>query len=95
MKIADAMKIINDDDVNRGFMVGFEKHEDGCFSSDNFPDKNGGEKLIDTEEKAWELARQFADSTGDDIVNIYVKDHNFSPVHNYQEKMIRKFRRLT
>ena len=59
--------------------------------SHHFPDKHGGEPLIKTEEEAWRLANRFASATGNDIVNIYVVDSQWSPVKDYNLKRIRKY----
>ena len=85
MKLEKALEIIGEREEKiefseSGFMVDFERHERPFLRSDHFPDKHGGELLISDEQKAWELAEKFAKATGDDIVNIYVVDSNFSPV---------------
>lgn len=89
MKLKDAMEII--DKKEEGFMVGFELREGGMLKSDNFPDKHAGEDLIPTEAEAWELAERFARATGNDVVNIYVKDNKFNPVQGYTSKKIRHY----
>lgn len=77
----------------KGFMVSFEKSNGSILASDHFPDKHAGEALIKTEKEAWKLAKRFADSTDKDTyVNIYVTDHTFSPVKNYDKFIIRKLR---
>jgi len=83
MKMDDALEIIKG-----GFMVSFEHAGDGFLRSDHFPDKHGNEELIKTEEKAWELARQFAEKTFGKCVNVYVIKSDFRPVDGYKEKMI-------
>lgn len=87
MKFLDALRIINGD---QGFMVAFERVTGHIRLRDHFPDKHAGEKLIVTEELAWEYARKFADNAPDSIVNIYVTHHDFVPVAGYQEKMLRR-----
>lgn len=87
MKMQDAMKIINKSD---GFMVHFEKIEGSVLCSDYFPEKNSGEKLIETEYLAWQLAEKFANKTDSIIVNIYVVDSNFIPVEGYNSKILKK-----
>ena len=91
MKMAEAIKILNS---KKGFMVSFEKKENGALIADYFPDKRLGEKLIATEKQAWKLATRFAEATSGDgkYVNIYVVDSNFFPVEGYEDKKM--FRRL-
>lgn len=99
MKYQDAMEIIRKNEKrprlskkpNEGFMVSFEKRMGGVLASHHFPDKHGGEPLIKTEEEAWRLANRFASATGNDIVNIYVVDSQWSPVKDYNLKRIRKY----
>lgn len=87
MKYHEALKIINKE-PDRGFMVSFEWRRDGMLYSDHFPDKHAGEKLIETEEEAWVLARKFAANTKGRCVNIYVVKSNFVPVAGYKSKYI-------
>lgn len=89
MKMWEAMDIINKKDKEYGFMVSFEHAGDGFLRSDHFPDKHASEKLIPTEEEAWELAHRFARQTKDKCVNIYVIDQNFSPVNGYKTRKIK------
>lgn len=85
MKYHEALKVINEG-LNQGFMVSFE-WKDGCIlGSDHFPDKHAGEKLIETEEEAWELARKFARKTKGKCVNIYVIKSDFTPVEGYKSQ---------
>ena len=88
MKMQDAIKII-DDAEKQGFMVSFEHAKGGMLLGDYFPDKHAGEKLIESEEIAWLLARQFAAKTRGKCVNIYVVDANFNPVKGYRERTIK------
>ena len=86
MKMVDAMKIIEGN--GNGFMVGFE-WIDGCIlRSDHFPDKHGGEPLISTEDRAWVLAKAFANKMKGKIKNVYVVDFSFNPVPGYKIKML-------
>lgn len=87
MKMLEALKIINDSKVY-GYMVNFERVEVRLLYRDYFPDIHAGEKLIETEEKAWELANAFAKSTKCKCFNIYVTDKNFNPVPGYENKKI-------
>ncbi len=87
MKYEEALEII--ENKEKGFMVSFEKRKGGLLISDYFPDKHDGEDLIKTEEEAWDLAERFSKATGDDIVNIYVIDHTFSPVSGYSNKKLK------
>lgn len=91
MEMKDAENIMNNDPVNLlgGFMVSFERVMGGMLHSDHFPDKRGGEDLIETEEEAWILARKFAEKTKGSSVNIYVIGDNFIPVNGYEEKYIK------
>lgn len=86
MKFVDALRIING---NQGFMVAFERIDGNLRCSDHFPEKAAGEKLIVTEELAWDYARKFADHAPDTIINIYVVHGDFVPVGHYQERMLR------
>lgn len=90
MKIKEALKII-EEPTNKGFMVSFQVMERSVSRSDYFPDKHAKEKLIETEEEAWDLARKFADKTNSNYVNIYVIDSNFSPVKGYSEKKLKSY----
>lgn len=87
MKYYEALKIINED-MNLGYMITFEWKKNGMLYSDHFPDKYAGEKLIETEEEAWVLARKFAEKTKGKIVNIYVIHKDFTPVKNYKDQYI-------
>lgn len=87
MKYAEAMKIIKEG-LNPGFMVHFDEIQGCCLCGKYFPDKHAGEKLLESEELAWDLARQFAARTYGKYVNIYVIDGDFYPVPGYEKKMI-------
>jgi hypothetical protein len=91
MKMSEAIEIMNNSPKGKldGYMVSFEKREGGVLRSDYFPDKHAGEELIKTEEEAWRLARLFASSTDDSIVNIYVVGSDFIPVAGYSEKKLK------
>ncbi len=89
MKYQEALNIIKEKE-KLGFMISFEKHIGSILESDHFPDKHAGEDLIQTEREAWELAEQFANATGDDIVNIYVIDKDFGPVEGYREMKLKR-----
>jgi len=88
MKYDEALKIINED-INSGYMVAFEWKKGCMLHSDYFPDKHAGEKLIETEEEAWALAKKFADKTKGKVVNVYVVYENFIPVKNYKDRYIK------
>lgn len=75
----------------KGFMVEFERRSNGMLISGHFPDKHAGDRLIKTEEKAWELARMFADGHHEDYVNIYVIKEDFCPVEAFEEKILKKY----
>jgi hypothetical protein len=89
MKYKEALQIIKDSTKNQGFMVSFEKVKEGILTSDYFPDKHNGEDLLPSEEAAWDLALKFARATRNKCVNIYVIDHDFSPVEGYRENIIK------
>ena len=91
MKMKDALKMIDDSKkIETGFMVSFEKRERGMLVSDHFPDKHAGEPLLESEEIAWKLAKDFA-KVSDHYVNIYVTDSSFSPVKGYDKKELNKY----
>lgn len=87
MKMQTAMGMINN--KPKGFMVHFEWIDRGCLSSDYFPDKHADEPLIETEYEAWKLAHKFARVTKGKACNIYVIDHTFSPVKDYEDREIK------
>lgn len=87
MKMSKALEII--ESKPNGYMVSFEHAGDGFLRSDHFPELWDGEKLIETEEEAWELARKFAAKTTGKCVNIYVIDSKFRPVANFKDKEIK------
>ena len=88
MKYNEALKIINKD-LDSGFMVEFEWAHEGMLISDHFPDKCAGEKLLETEEEAWGLARKFAHKTKGRCINIYVIKSDFRPVEGYKLQYIK------
>jgi hypothetical protein len=85
MKMSEALNVIKN---KSGFMVQFEWCGDGFLRGDYFPDYHAGEKLIETEAEAWELAEKFANATKGKTCNIYVLKENFSPVEDYKEREI-------
>lgn len=87
MKMSEALDYINNEP--QGFMVNFEWCGDGFLRSDHFPDKWGGEELIESEDKAWRLAYEFARATKGRTANIYVTDHKLKPLPDHMEKMIK------
>lgn len=89
MKLKEAMSII--DEKEKGFMVHFDVSDGRVKYSDYFPDKHAGEKLIKTEEEAWDLAKRFANAAPDNYNNIYVIDNNFSPVFDYDSKKLKRY----
>ena len=91
MKTSKALKIMKMlPKSKKGFMVSFEKAEGNILRSDHFPDKHAGEVLISTEKEAWSLAERFTKHTDENYVNIYVIDETFSPVKDYDSKMLKK-----
>ena len=89
MLLKEAMKLIELNE--KGFMVSFEVMEGSVLRSDHFPDTDAGEKLIETEVEAWDLAERFAKATDDKTVNIYVIDQTFSPVRGYDKKKLKPY----
>ena len=84
MKFKEALSIIEKSE--KGYMVSFEKREDGILTSDYFPDKHANEDLITDIDVAWSFAERFAKATNDNYVNIYVIDQDFNPVANYDKE---------
>jgi len=85
MKLKKAETIIKDG-LPKGFRVWFEVFiEPEIQTPDFFPELD--EKLIETEEKAWELAQKFAEKTVNYCINIIVVDESLTPVS--KEKRIR------
>ena len=100
MKMKEAMALIKKSEKEisakakkkelQGFMVHFEKVEGHILSAGYFPDKHAGEKLIKTEDEAWEMASRFAKATDyKEYINIYVVNNNWRPVAYYATKAIR------
>jgi len=91
MKIKEAVAIMNGhQETQEGFLVHFFEKLKGALLRRHFPDIKSGEKLIETEEKAWELARKFTDTTSDEkFVHIYVTDQHHCPVNGYKQKQFR------
>ena len=91
MKMKEALKMIDGSKkIETGFMVSFEKRENGMLVSDHFPDKHADEPLLKTKEIAWKLAKDFA-NVSDRYVNIYVVDSSFSPIKEYNIKELNKY----
>ena len=88
MRMDRANEIIRDGLKSKGFMVSFEKLRPPFLDSDHFPDKHAGERLIPTEEEAWEIAVEFAKKTAGRYFNIHVVDGDFSPVAGYRARML-------
>jgi hypothetical protein len=87
MKLAEAKKIIYEGGLQpRGYRVCFERVDGRLLCTDYFPERN--EYLIDYEEEAWELARQFANATRNRCVNIHVVDDQYRPVPGYEKRRI-------
>ncbi len=89
MKMLEAQRIIDTEPAESGFMVGFEWAGDGVLHSDHFPDKHAGEKLIETQREAWDLAYAFAVKTRGTAVNIRVITSDFKPLPGYQYQTIK------
>ena len=88
MKMREAQDII-ENGLRHGYIVHFERREDGMLCSDHFPDKHAGEPAIPTEEQAWHLASMFAAATRPRCVNFYVVNYrDFTPVRGYRERII-------
>lgn len=87
MKLAEAVTIIREHaERSKGYRVHFERVEGKFLVSDYFPEFN--EPLIETEERAWNLAEQFALATYERMVNVYVVDDRFCPVAGYATRKI-------
>jgi hypothetical protein len=92
MKLQEALDIIKKkEEKQKGYMVHFETRKGGCLHSNHFPEKRAGEKLIETEQEAWNLAERFSRATGDEVVNIYVTDETYSPVEGYSNKTLKPY----
>ena len=98
MKTKDALDIIKKIETKpkfksnkKGFMISFEVIEGHTLRSDHFPDKHANQKLISTEEEAWNLGKRFASATDNTIVNIYVIDESFNPVKDYSFKILKHY----
>jgi len=93
MKYKVALKIIEEKEYSGGYIVDFIWVEtEGNIRktwADHFPDKDAGEKLIPTEEEAWELAKRFAAGTVGECIDIGVVREDFTPVEGCLDKMIR------
>jgi len=84
MKYSKALEIIKNG-FSHGYLVSFEWKKGCILSSDHFPDKHAGEKPIETEREAWDLAKKFAAKTTGKCINIYViRSDNFMPVPGYE-----------
>jgi glycosylphosphatidylinositol transamidase (GPIT) subunit GPI8 len=92
MKMSEAKEIIDGEHQSiekyEGFMVCFDRRENGFLFGEFFPERTAGDELIKSEEEAWSLARDFARKASW-AVNIYVMDHHYQPVDGYKEKMIK------
>jgi len=95
MKHAQALAIIRNrkPPPPKGYRVSFERREGlATLRSDYFPEH--GEPLIKDIEKAWTLARLFADATRDgdlQCVNVYVVDDRHSPVPGYDARAFNRY----
>lgn len=95
MRTIEALRIIADGERPKGYMVHWERKDGNILTSDYFPDKHGGEELIQSEDEAWRLAQKLAAATVGRFVNVYVVDDKFSPVSSYRERMIENRRPAT
>lgn len=86
MKMTTALEIINRED--KGFMVHFDEVKGAMLHSGYFPEKHEGEKLIETADEAWELAKSFAKKTKGKFVNIYVIGSDFRPLPDHSKNTI-------
>lgn len=87
MRMSEAVEIINGP-AQIGYMVAFSRKDGSFLTSDHFPDKGAGEPLIESEERAWELAWEFAAKTVGRYVEIFVMDYRYVPVPGYEARMI-------
>ena len=89
MKYLEALNMIQGD-KKEGYLIHFEVIENGLLKSDYFPDFRNGEEPISSESEAWKIARQFANSTNSNYVNIYVMNTNFRPACNDWQAVFKK-----
>jgi len=82
MKMEEVERLILEHN-NSGFMVSFDWYGDGLLRRDWFPDKNAGEKLIETKEEANELAEKFALAMKGKVCNLYVMNRIFECIEDY------------
>ncbi len=87
MKLKEALKIIKENSKkSKGYMIELVRFNKDKLEIDCFPDKES-EELIKTEQKAWELAEQFAKATGNKYSSIRVVDENYNDINEYKEKL--------
>lgn len=87
MKMSEAEKIIRG---KYGFVVMFEWVRGFGLLSEHFPDVKHGETPIMSEEKAWDLARAFANKMRGKVVNLYVANAcDFTPTPSYEKRYIK------
>ena len=80
MKMSRALELIKyNKEINTGFMVVFRVGTNIQSKEDYFPDKHSGEKLIETVEEAWYLAKQFS-KVSKNYVGIHVVDSSFNKI---------------
>lgn len=72
-----------------GFRVSFERRENGMLKGDHYPERH--EPLIPFEDIAWAWAERIAKINPSYIVNVYVVDHEFSPVPGYKKRQLNNY----
>lgn len=90
MTLKEAKAII-DTSKRTGYCVSFEENDDRLLRGGIFPDPRTGEEALETEDIAWELAREFA-AADKRYVNVYVIHANgFTPVSGYESKIFNPY----
>lgn len=86
MTAKEAESIILGTNKKEGFRVAFEEVKGSRLLAGYFPEHN--EPPLKTEERAWELAKDFAKKTRGRFINIYVVDTYYCPVPDYRKNLI-------
>ena len=87
MRLADAEKLIAEENQPKTYRVTFERRERGLLVSDHFPERD--EKGYESEHEAWGAALRFSRVDPLKYVNIYVINaKDWRPVGGYRDKML-------
>lgn len=74
-------------DGRKQYRVHFEWHDGNLLRSDYFPER--GETAFVSETTAWSYAKEWAETMGKKVANIYVVNaEDWCPVEGYREKML-------